>query len=107
MGGGVAVRAIFVALAIAAAGCVTPPPPVPPPPAPHSLAICSSALLAPPAPTDVCSELFTADGWACVSCTGAVGCLDTIDGIYCSDGPCVSDPACARRAGARRKPPIK
>jgi hypothetical protein len=45
---------------------------------------------------DVCDALFTRDGLACAHCTGASGCFDDIDTIYCTTGgaSCLGDPAC-------------
>lgn len=39
---------------------------------------------------------FTSGGLACFHCTGAAGCYDVVDSVYCATGPagCTTDPAC-------------
>lgn len=90
---------LFAALSLTMCPAPPPPPPIPTPPVPSNLLICSAPLVAPPTPADVCSGMFTTDGWACVSCAGSSGCIDAGLGIYCAAGPCTSDPACSFRAG--------
>jgi len=51
---------------------------------------------------DLCQDVFTADGIACISCHGAGGCFQPVMGVYCAAGPpgCMGDPHCIKGPGA-------
>lgn len=65
---------------------------------PNTPTTCASAS---PVTEDVCDGLFTVDGYACVRCPDATGCIDAVDGVYCTNGPCTEDPRCASRPAGK------
>jgi len=80
------------------AACCHPNPPAPPlPPAPVDLAapaVGSCTLTPDVKPTDICPNLFTDEGLACVRCPGAEACIDQADEIYCVKSGCALDRLC-------------
>jgi hypothetical protein len=87
------------------AGCPPRPRPEPLPfPFPLDLSAyepCPPTTLT-PGPDAVCDGMFTPEGLACVNCSGGGGCRYVAFGVYCSNGPCMSDPKCNWHAGAKR-----
>jgi hypothetical protein len=72
----------------------------PKPPAPVDVTNCPRATAA--VAEDVCDGLYTRDaGLACVRCPDQAGCVDTARQVYCTAGPCASDPLCAASGIAR------
>lgn len=90
------------------AGCPPTPPPNPPPDLKYDLAPPDMSGTAPSCPAnttespdDVCDGMFASvvkDGkpiaYACVRCTGGNACVDHSVEVYCTAGPCASDPLC-------------
>lgn len=52
----------------------------------------SGTCQADPTSADVCNGKFTREGWACVRCTGAAGCLLPDAKVWCVSS--CADPAC-------------
>jgi len=44
---------------------------------------------------DVCYGMFTKDGFSCVNCNQTMGCLSKELLVYCVNGSCLTDSACA------------
>lgn len=43
---------------------------------------------------DECVGMFSSEGRPCAACGSMRGCVDRLTGVYCTDGPCLSDAAC-------------
>jgi hypothetical protein len=83
--------------ALLAAVCSCGPRPVPPP-VDAAGGTCRAGTTA--APGAVCLNMFTQDGRACAACSGDRGCVHATLQVYCSNGGCLSDPACSYRSSA-------
>jgi hypothetical protein len=86
---------------LALGGC-QPRPRVVPPPTPYVPYPTCAGDAGRPVTAGVCDGAFTVDGWPCVRCAGARGCVDMFTGIYCVASPDCSDPACRSVSLARR-----
>jgi hypothetical protein len=97
-------RAGLLLIVLALAACPPKPPPVPPPDSRVDMArpdmttpyrACVGAQFT---SAELCPGMFTAEGYACVRCTGDVSCLDQANQIYCLAEACLTDSRCTVRA---------
>jgi hypothetical protein len=87
---------MMVTMVTMLAGCPKPPPPEPPARGDWCLVAAQATA------EDVCDGTFTADGLACVRCVNVAGCVDRTTVVYCSNGPCISDPLCSSQGASQR-----
>lgn len=88
------------------AGCPKPLPPVSDPQLAIPLTVDGAGPCPPgtaPGTEDVCAGLFTSEGFACVRCAGAIGCVDVSSMVYCAAGPCLDDARCSGPSASTRR----